>query len=229
MECKYASGSIPNTAIDNSQSSLQVASLAFIVPMEMFATLQQLDLIPQWPVLPHPRALIPFTRFSPLKAPSLPADFDWRSSLELLSSFVLSPLTLWWIISHGKPRIEQKLHTYIRCILPKPSKPDDCSLMGAIEDELDDRNIPGIGTLTDEGAMELPKTRTLLEELKNDLQTLSNGIRDYLAGWTKQKEKSVMVSSFRENLTPEPVDSAPEWTIEDLLNEPIPRRQPRVQ
>lgn len=199
--------------------SLEAATFVIMVPLEIFATLQQLDLIPQWLILPHPKALIPFTQYSPFQVPSIPADFSPKSSLNFLTSIVFSPLTLWWALYYAKPIVRHKLHSYLHCVLPKPSNPDADSIMGAMEDELDDENIPGIGTLNSEGTMDHPPPKTMLEELKEDIQSLSNEIRDYLASWTKQTEKSAMVSNFREDLTTPSVDSL----LDPSTQPPLPR------
>lgn len=208
-------------------NSIEATTFVIMVPLEVFATLQQLDLISQWPILPHPKALIPFTQSSPFQIPNLPADSSLRSSLNLLTSLVISPLTLWWALYYAKPIVRQKLHSYLHCVLPKPSNPDADSIFGAMEDELDDQNIPGIGRLNNEGTMDHPPPKTLLEEMKEDLQSLSNEIRDYLASWTKQTEKSAMVSNFHEDLTTQPADSLPNSSTQPPF--PLTPADPQIE
>ena len=156
-----------------------------LAPLEMFSTLQRLDLLPGWPWFPHPRSFIPFSLPSPLQLPMLPTSFTLRSTAEFLVSIAGSPFLLWWMISIVKPMFGTKLRAYVRATIPKPYKPDQLSLEAASKDELDDENIPGLGNgpSRSEGQWE---SESFSEELAKDLQYIGRSfqiLRDIITGF----------------------------------------------
>ena len=150
----------------DSASRLRPLSLTLLAPLEIFATLQQLDLLPAWPILPHPADIVPLSPSSPVQWPALPDCLGIRSSLSLLTSLFLSPLFLWGMLYWARPLVSQKLYAYLRAALPKPTNPDRYSFQAAKESEIDGNSVPGLYT---ESSGRYPSS-TALEELARDLQ-----------------------------------------------------------
>lgn len=160
---------------DYERFSLKGASFTIIAPLEIFATLQRLGLVPSWPVFPHLLALIPLMPLSSVAARTPPSGFSLGWYGQFLGSLIVSPLTLWWILFYGKIQVDKRLYACMRLVLPKPDNPDSCSVKGALDDELDNDTIPGLGFIKnyDESAA---REGTLVEELKTDVLDLCSGL-----------------------------------------------------
>lgn len=114
-----------------------------IVPIEMFATLQRLDLVPAWPPLPSLRR----GHFSAMFKPSLLLGPGSRNTLAgLASSISTSPLIMVWILSRVREKVDERLFLYIRLALPKPSEPDLDSIEAAALEDLNNSHILGLGS-----------------------------------------------------------------------------------
>src|SRR5437667_11762360 len=86
----------------------------FFAPLQLFAILQQLHLIPAARLLPHPRAFIPFSSSSPLQPIPFPQTWTRDATFSYLNAAVSSPyavLFLWrnlkWFIAYHTRRIVQ--------------------------------------------------------------------------------------------------------------------------
>lgn len=166
-----------------------MASFSIIGPLEIFAALQRLGLIPGWPILPNPMALIPFTPLSLVQLPNLPSNFSLQGCVQLISSLILSPLTLWWILFYGKIHVDKKLYGYLRLALPKPENPDPYSIKGALEDDLDNDTVPGLGFIKDHNNIMMGDDRNLFEEVKKDVLALVNGFWKLFSEPIKEKRE----------------------------------------
>lgn len=155
-------------------------TVILLAPLDIFATLQRLGLLPAW-TLPHPRAFVPLSPSSPFRMPYLPKGLDIRSLLGFMSSVIISPLALTSIMWWARPLVEKKLRKYIRACLPKPNFPDKYSLLGAEEDGLDHRDIPGLGNAVD--TPEYWESMSLLEELSKDLQSIGRNFQFFCNLW----------------------------------------------
>lgn len=112
---------------------------------------------------------------SPVRARTPPSGFTLGWCGQLLGSFLVSPLTLWWILFYVKTQVDKRIYTCIRLFLPKPDNPDAYSIKGALEDELDNDTIPGLGFIKNsDGSATLEGT--LMEELKKDVLRLFDGV-----------------------------------------------------
>lgn len=156
-------------------SRLYGVSFVFLAPLQMFASLQRLNLLPGWPWLPHAGAFVPFSASSPLQMPALPTHLTFGSGVAFLASLALSPLFLWCVVAWTKPQIRNKLRGYVRAAVPKPHYPDRYSLQAAKEDDLDNDSIPGLcnDPNGDKGEWE---SADIWEELAKDLQYIGKNL-----------------------------------------------------
>lgn len=122
-------------------------------------------------------SLIPFSASSPFHYPVLPAEFSVGSSTAFLTSLVLSPLPLYWVLSQYKEWYDRKVYSYMREVIPKPENPDGCSIKGAMEDELDGETIAGLGSMKDYNEFEHREPTTLLGEIRKDLCAMVQRLR----------------------------------------------------
>lgn len=168
--------SLPITVpTDHERFSLKGISFTIIAPLEVFATLQRLGLISSWPALPHLLALVPLMPLSPIRAQKFPSGFSLRWCGQLVGSLLVSPLPLWWILFYGKIQVDKRLYACMRLVLPKPDNPDTCSIMGALDDELDNDTIAGLGFIKNYSGS-AAREGTLLEELKKDVLDICDGL-----------------------------------------------------
>lgn len=70
--------------------------------------------------------------------------------------------------------MDKRLYACMRLVLPKPDNPDSCSIKGALDDELDNDTIPGLGFIKNHDGT-AAREGTLLEELKKDVLGLCDG------------------------------------------------------
>lgn len=154
-----------------------------ITPLEIFASLQRLDLVPSWPLFPNPMALIPFTSGSPIQAHNIAQSSGPKYYIHLLASLAYSPLGLWWVLFHARTQVDQKLYAYMRIGLPKPDYPDAQSWKGAREDELNNDTIPGLGLTKDLNDFVHYEPANLFEEIKKDVLELVASFRGVLRKW----------------------------------------------
>ena len=111
-----------------------------ITPLELFATLQRLDLVPGWPLFPDLRGSVRLATLTP--AP--PAKFAPSMLISNGISSLLSPLSLLWVLLRLKKRVDGRLFIYIRNTLPSPSDPDPDSMEAAFNAELTHFHILGL-------------------------------------------------------------------------------------
>ncbi|MCJ1261404.1 hypothetical protein MMC22_001268 [Lobaria immixta] len=176
--------------MDVIENILKGASFAIIAQFEIFATLQRLILIPSWPLLPHPSALIPLMSLSPVRARRISSGFSLGWLGQLLGSLIVSPLPLWWILCYGKLQVDKRLYAYTRLVLPKPDNPDFSSIKGALEDEFDNDTISGLGFIRNHDGS-VKREGTLLEELKKDVLDLYDGLLKLvnISKWGEDREQ----------------------------------------
>lgn len=174
---------------DHERFSLKGVAFTIIAPLEILATLQRLGLIRSWPVFPHLLALIPLMPLSPVRTRKIPSGFSLGWCRQLLGSLLVSPLPLWWILFYGKIEVDKRLYAYLRLVLLKPDNPDAFSIKGALDDELDNDTIPGLGFIKQyDGFPALEGT--LLEELKKEILDLYNRLRRLvnISKWGENRE-----------------------------------------
>ena len=131
-----------------------------IAPIEIFAILQRLNLVPAWPLLPNPLHYS-FKSLSWLLLPPLPTQWNLRSSLGFAIGIGLSPVSLFLGLNTITIRYDSILTRYARIALPRPNSPDDSSMKGY-------RQEPS-GVY--DSAMTLPRLKSsVVDELKRDLK-----------------------------------------------------------
>lgn len=162
--------------VTHQSTRLHMTSFIVLAPLQIYAELQCLDLMPLWPMLPPARSLIPFSPSSPFQLPKSPDALTFNSCSSFLASFAVSPAFLWWAMNWAKPLVRQKIYKYLRAALPKPQIPDKYSLKAASTDdasrnffEID--NVPGLCNAIDNNDEER-ESNSVLEELAKDLQSI---------------------------------------------------------
>ena len=195
-----------------------MASFSIIAPLEIYAALQRLGLIPVWPILPNPITLIPFTPLSLVQAPSLPLNISLHVCVQLTKSLILSPLTLWWILFYGKLHVDKKLYGYLRLALPKPENPDPYSIKGALEDDLDNDTVPGLGFIKDHDNISIGYDRSLFDEVKEDVLGLVNGLWKLVSEPMRRKKAEELREEELDEEEPE--EEEPEEEPEEEEEEP---------
>jgi len=129
-------------SVDSSYISLKTATFATIAPIEIFATLQRLDLVPAWPLLPHLWGAFSLTIFGPMLSSRATSKAKFLNRVAALLS---SPMVILWILLYAKQQVDEKLYLYIKLALPKPSGPDLDSIEAAVLEDLNNSHILGLG------------------------------------------------------------------------------------
>lgn len=206
---------------------LNLTLLGLITPFKIYATLQRQDFLPAWPLLPHPKAFVPFSPLSPLHLPRLPNRLDGASCLRFLASLAVNPVVLLCIRSWMRPLVENKVQKYTRAALPAPDFPDIYSIQAAIEDEIDRDHIPGLGNAVD--TPELWESRSVTEELAKDLQSIGRNFQILsdkfwrLFPSTSRNPNSSPAMETQSSPTPSPAALDP---FEDYTSPPSPSYNP---
>src|SRR5947207_868897 len=111
----------------------------------IYSTLQTLNLLPSYPLLPSLQAFVPLSATSPLQLPMMPVAITARTVVQLVWSSITSPIALLYTFCHVREYVDYQSFILIRDLVTKPDYPDPWSIKGAIEDELDKDTIPGLG------------------------------------------------------------------------------------
>ena len=125
-----------------------------LAPIQIFGTLQQIDLIPA-------RALLPSYQFfslgfiSSLLIPPIPTSWNARSLFGFAVLLASSPLVLLTALDYVSDTINMLLTRYLRILLPVPSNPDEYSIKACpdgphMRDNISRTEAQRHGTLTTE-------------------------------------------------------------------------------
>lgn len=213
--------------LKNAGRLLNLTILGLLTPFKIFSTLQQLGLLPAWPLLPHPKAFIPFSPSSPLQIPTLPDRLDGASCLRFLASLAVNPVVLLCVRLWMGPLVEHKVRKYTRAALPAPDFPDAYSIQAAIEDEIDRDSIPGLGNAVD--TPELWESRSVTEELAKDLQYIGRNFQILYDKFRDMFPKTSRESRTSPATEPQPTPTprpALIDTLEDDTSPPSPSYDP---
>ncbi|KAL2045830.1 hypothetical protein ABVK25_012012 [Lepraria finkii] len=178
---------------------LQLTFVLILFPLEIFGTLQELHLLPAWPIYPHPRIFIPFSPSSPFQMPDIPEHLSFRSYSRLLVSLVLSPLIIRVVAGRIRPRVMQKVYAYMRAALPKPQNPDKYSVQGAKEGDLDEDHIPGLKNPSSNDG-DSQESGSVLEELAKDLQSIGRSWQQFYDRWISRRPSKYDGTSQKWNI-----------------------------
>ena len=135
----------------------------------------------------------------------------------LLTSLVLSPLSLYWILSHYRGWLDRKTYSYMREVLPKPENPDSCSIKGAMEDELDGETIPGLGSMKDYNEYRDRERTTLLGEIRKDLRAMVRrlqAVRDFWRFGTEDEQDASVNNQDPPIVLTESIEANPQASSE---------------
>ena len=147
-------------------ASLEIVAILAILPIEVFAILQRLDLAPAWLLLPNPLKLS-WSSLSPIIFPSTPTYWTLRSSFSFLVGIGLSPLSLMFAMNYLSTYLENRIRRYARMALPKPDCPDEYSKKGNEDD-----GSPAFSSL---------ETGSLTAEIKKDVQAILDSVTNITA------------------------------------------------
>ena len=144
--------------------SLKIGSFTLLSPLQLFATLQRLDLLPAWPLLPSPFRLDFFT---PL-LPQLPSAWTRASTATFFSKLATSPFITFLCMFYFTDVVKSKLCSYSRAALPRPDNPDRASFRFEIDNEAS-------GTAP---VLDYPRLQgSLWEELQKDIENFVGKLR----------------------------------------------------
>jgi hypothetical protein len=115
--------------------SLALGIEVVLAPLQVFAILQQLHLIPAARLLPHPRTFIPFSSSSPLQPIPFPRVWTLDTTLSYANAVIFSPYVTLFVWRNLKAFVAHHTHGIVQGKLPKPDDPDVDSIWGAIESE----------------------------------------------------------------------------------------------
>ena len=104
---------------------------ALTAPLELYGTLQRLNLVSE-PLFPHPRACLSW----------LLASLSGERWLRYPNLLILQSFLYIWVLRNNS--VGPKMCDYFWATLPKPTRPDKFSLIGAQADGYDSSNIAGL-------------------------------------------------------------------------------------
>lgn len=119
--------------------SLGIAAFVVIAPLEVFATLQRLNLCPDSALLPRLWAMIPFSSLSPFQRwlPNTQRTFGTFSK-----ALISSPFILLWLLVNVKSCVNKRIYVYVRWLIPKPINWTFNSELAAKGDDLTSGVLP---------------------------------------------------------------------------------------
>ncbi|MCJ1323820.1 hypothetical protein MMC10_000481 [Thelotrema lepadinum] len=149
--------------IDIIEQALKFTSFALLSPLQLFATLQRLDLLPAWPLLPNPFRV---SCLSPLLTP-LPSQWNRRTSGVFAASFVTSPFITFLCMFYFTDKVKGRLCSYARASIPRPDNPDQDSFKLGIDD----------GSTGAAPVLDYPKFQgSFHQEIQKDVQYVLDGL-----------------------------------------------------
>lgn len=182
---------------------LDAASLVAISPLQLFSMLQQLDLLPAWPLVPSPLKLS-VASLSPLLFPPIPQAWTLHSSLSYGIGICLSPLPVFLGFRYVANHLDTHLLRYTRLLLLRPDCPDDCSLKAYTEQP---NTVVGL-------TMDHIKHKTsFTDEITKDFLTLIDLITDL-----RVRLRKILPALPRPAVIGDPSD----FTIQDMIGEDAP-------
>ena len=133
-----------------------------LIPLQFFASLQRLDLVPAWPLLPNPFRI---SYFRPM-VPPLPTQWNRRTLASYTLSLALSPLATYSYMTIFHIAVNSKLCVYARAGLPRPDNPDSASLK--LGDDEASMSAP---------VLEYPRFQgSIREEFIKDVEKITNSV-----------------------------------------------------
>lgn len=139
----------------------------------MFSVLQVLTIIPSR-ARPPIRFFIPFSEASLIQLPPFPSNLNPVKLALFGLEIFMSPISLVYLSSIYRPKLEARIYRILRRHLPKPDRPDDLSIRIAVENDLIEWTVPSLGRRSEEenrrGQM------SIIEELKYEISIFKNWI-----------------------------------------------------
>lgn len=206
------------------QRRLRTTFFAILGPTYMFSVLQALSLIPAR-ASPSLQFFVPFSEASLIQLPPFPSDFSAIHLARFGLESLMSPISLVYLSSIYRPKIEARIYRILRRHLPKPDRPDDLSIRIAVENDLIEWTVPSLGRRSDE-----EKRRghmSIIEEVKYEISMFKN----WICSWFRRS--TVLPSEYQQG------DQSREERVETLrhrieqiqneLGTSATRAQPQIQ
>lgn len=213
--------------------SFKAAAFALIAPLEIFSTLQHLNLAPMSLLLPRPLAMIPFSSLSPFQL--------WGSTYTTFGGYLrdlaTSPVILLWLLSLTKSRVDERLYVYIGSILPKPTTPTTYSEDAARADGLTNEHILGLSETDDSLLTSHDFRRAYLGFIGMPTRLISSFVRIIWGGGRSRfREKEELRESYRGvtlgstygHASMSPVTSPSLSSTPGTLDIPVARSRPEI-
>lgn len=160
------------TVAANMAVRTKLSLFALLAPLGLYSTLQQLAILPPWPIVPGLNAYLSV----------FPALISSRQRFGYLS-----PLAILLLIDSCRRHIgvdlTAKISQYIWILLPTPLSPDGPSLTAAKNDNFDDSDIPGL--LDEKHRLAKFVNTTVTDQLARDLQDLGYAWQRWYGEWAQ--------------------------------------------
>ncbi|KUL86085.1 hypothetical protein ZTR_07724 [Talaromyces verruculosus] len=180
------------------RSSARLVSFVFFEQLHMFCILQTLHLIPH-KVYPRPAFLLPFTKYSLIRIPSLPSDLSLVSLGQFASQLAATPFAFAFVYVLVRPYVEEKIYRLIRRHLPKQERPDEVSIQVAMENDLLEWTLPIAGRRTEEETRR--SNLSLLDDIKEEFRELQKWLFRRLGYNHDDSDENVSVLSHNDIVT----------------------------
>ena len=168
---------------------LEWGTFSLIVPIRVYSTLQVLDLVSAWPILPNPLKMSS-AYFTSILFPPLPIRWTPQSCLRHTASFALSPIavfTLW----HYASNVNGNLLKYASAVLPRPDNPDMCSVKGTAPQSSFYDSVTGFESSNSAYKIKSRHNATLISEIKMDFLAVLDTVLELGANLTHRIKDTI--------------------------------------
>lgn len=187
-----------------------------IAPVEIYATLQKLDLVPTRPVLPWS---LPLKDLSQFFLPTLPTVLTPRSFIQYSISLVLSPIGAYTIYKYFPLVPEQKLLAYSAMILPRPENPDAYSQKVSSEEISWFEDLDNSPYMDVQSRAKFRRSGSLAKEIKKDVKELINSLVTVGLDWRDRLRRAFEPNASEKTMAEEPSGKSTE-AIEATEDDP---------
>jgi hypothetical protein len=184
-----------------------VVSLA-LVPLNLFASLQELALLGAWPRLPYASYL----RILPALTPLFPQKWTLRSSLAYGRALVLSPLVLLPLLTLSSEFLRPKLTQYCQTLLPRPDCPDQLSMKCAelAQDSVVLSHSRRQGGFLDQLSKDYAAVREMITNMRLTMRSYGENVSAFfrtLGPWRQQPDEEALEPLTTTSPSPEIISS----------------------
>lgn len=200
---------------------LEWGTFSLMVPIRVYSTLQVLDLVSAWPILPSPLKMTS-AYFTYILLPPLPIRWTPQSCLEYTTSFALSPLaafTLWHYVSN----VNGNLLKYASAVLPRPDNPDICSVKGTTPQSSFYDSVTGLESSNGAAKIKSRNNATLVSEIKMDILAVFDTVLELGANVTHRvKDMIRLIQNITDSAKPAVPESGQKGKTGVTEDQPLP-------